>query len=231
MNSDILAAIELAESQGELFELMVEYFSGQGFGGICYLAPEGITGPYVLMERGMPAEWIAYYREHSLHLRDPIPHMAFRLGRAERLDRLIASLPSLSAEERAFIEEAQVSGVGNGLAIPAFGPLGRPGFIGLTQPAHPDLLDEIDIPLAAAVAQQMHNRMERLQRGSGCPQLSPREREILALMAQGKSNNDIATILAIAPPTVATHVRRVFAKLGVHDRVSCAAKALALHLI
>jgi LuxR family transcriptional regulator, quorum-sensing system regulator CciR len=51
------------------------------------------------------------------------------------------------------------------------------------------------------------------------------------LMAQGKSNNDIATILAIAPPTVATHVRRVFAKLGVHDRVSCAAKALALHLI
>lgn len=227
---DIFTAIERAQSQSELFDVMAEYFSGQGFGGVCYVAPDGIAGPYVLMERGMPAAWIASYRKQSLQLHDPIPNMAFRLGRVERLSALLEQLTSLSADEQAFIAAAKTSGMTDGLAIPAFGPMGRPGFIGLTQLAHPALLDEIDIPLAAAVAQQVHNRMERLQ-GGDTPQLSPREREILGLMAQGKSNNDIATILGIAQPTVATHVRRIFAKLAVHDRVCCVAKALALHLI
>ena len=231
MISDVLAAIEQASDPGELFDLMTDYFAAQGFGGVCYVAPRGVTGHYTLLERGMPAEWMEYYREHSLHLHDPIPGMAFRLGRAERLDILMKSLTSLTSDEQAFLEAFKSSGITNGLAIPAFGPMGRPGFIGLTQLAHPALLDEIDIPLAAAVAQQVHSRMERLQSGSEWPQLSPREREILALMAQGKSNTDIATILAIAPPTVATHVRRIFAKLSVHDRVNCVAKALALHLI
>lgn len=50
------------------------------------------------------------------------------------------------------------------------------------------------------------------------PSLSPREQEIARLVAIGYPNKTIAGILDISPWTVATHVRRIFNKLGVHGR-------------
>jgi DNA-binding NarL/FixJ family response regulator len=48
--------------------------------------------------------------------------------------------------------------------------------------------------------------------------LTDREREILALVALGLSNSDIATRLFLSPLTVKTHVNRAMSKLGVRDR-------------
>jgi DNA-binding NarL/FixJ family response regulator len=52
----------------------------------------------------------------------------------------------------------------------------------------------------------------------GYDELSEREREILALIGAGRSNPEIAAELFISMPTVKTHVRHVFAKLGLRDR-------------
>ncbi|MFZ2561163.1 MAG: response regulator transcription factor [Corynebacterium variabile] len=49
--------------------------------------------------------------------------------------------------------------------------------------------------------------------------LTPREREILVLMATGASNQEIAARLFVSLPTVKTHVGRVLAKTGSRDRV------------
>jgi RNA polymerase sigma factor (sigma-70 family) len=48
--------------------------------------------------------------------------------------------------------------------------------------------------------------------------LTDREREILALVAEGMSNDEIAQHLVVSPSTVKTHVNRAMAKLGVRDR-------------
>ena len=49
--------------------------------------------------------------------------------------------------------------------------------------------------------------------------LTTRERQILGLMADGASNDDIARRLVLSPATVKTHVNHIFTKLGVKDRV------------
>ena len=46
-------------------------------------------------------------------------------------------------------------------------------------------------------------------------ELTPREREILALMAEGRSNQGICRALWLSPKTVEAHIRNVFAKLGI----------------
>jgi two-component system NarL family response regulator len=57
--------------------------------------------------------------------------------------------------------------------------------------------------------------------------LTKREQEILALVARGKSNQEIAQILYIAPGTVRVHVHAILQKLEVRDRTQAA--VLAIH--
>ncbi len=63
------------------------------------------------------------------------------------------------------------------------------------------------------------------------PHLSPREREILRLLTDGYTNEEIADRLSCAPATVKTHLLHLFRKLGVRDRVSAAVAALRGDLI
>ena len=55
-------------------------------------------------------------------------------------------------------------------------------------------------------------------RGQALAGLTDREREILALAARGLANDEIASELFISPATVKTHLARVMAKVGAHDR-------------
>lgn len=57
------------------------------------------------------------------------------------------------------------------------------------------------------------------------PELTAREREILALIAQGCSNQAIADRLFLSPKTVANHVSSIFAKLRVADRAGAIVRA------
>ena len=62
-------------------------------------------------------------------------------------------------------------------------------------------------------------------------ELTPREWEVLNLLAEGLSQNAIANELYISPKTVATHIQRILGKLGVHSRAAAVAKAFGLGLV
>ena len=56
--------------------------------------------------------------------------------------------------------------------------------------------------------------------------LSPRECEIARLIARDLVNKEIATVLEISEWTVATHIRRMFAKLNVHSKAALVGQVL-----
>ena len=65
-----------------------------------------------------------------------------------------------------------------------------------------------------------------LVRGSRADTLTAREREVLAGIADGKSNREIARLLQVSEKTVKAHVSAVLAKLGVQDRTQAAVYAV-----
>jgi DNA-binding NarL/FixJ family response regulator len=65
-----------------------------------------------------------------------------------------------------------------------------------------------------AVVDELLARPRRLDPLEG---LTPREREILALMAEGRSNQGICRALWLSPKTVETHIRGAFTKLGIRE--------------
>jgi len=60
--------------------------------------------------------------------------------------------------------------------------------------------------------------------------LTPRELEIARMIGNGLSDKAIATVLEISRYTVSTHLRRMYAKVGVTSRAALVAKTLACHV-
>jgi DNA-binding NarL/FixJ family response regulator len=80
-------------------------------------------------------------------------------------------------------------------------------------------------PLSPAIATRV---VEEVAQGavSAHHDLTPRELDVLALIARGRSNKVIARELGVAEKTVKTHVSHILAKLGVSDRTQAALYAV-----
>jgi DNA-binding NarL/FixJ family response regulator len=113
---------------------------------------------------------------------------------------------------------------------------GASGFLGKDEPADEVLAaakaaaeGEVLIDpstLARLLHQVTKEREEQREIQARFAGLSEREREILAHVAQGERNDDIATALFISPQTVQTHVRNVLGKLGVHSKLEAVTLAV-----
>ncbi|MFE9402301.1 response regulator [Streptomyces sp. NPDC006530] len=93
--------------------------------------------------------------------------------------------------------------------------------------------------LAPSVTRRLINEFARVvpvARGGSSPtgqveELTDRETEVLVLIAQGLSNQEIADRLVVAESTIKTHVSRVLVKLGLRDRTQAAVYAYETRLV
>ena len=80
--------------------------------------------------------------------------------------------------------------------------------------------------LDAEVAHALFHHHEAESDTLDLPHLSPRERQVLRLLVEGYTNEEMAQRLTCSHPTVRTHLAHLYRKLGVEDRVSAAVFAL-----
>jgi len=83
----------------------------------------------------------------------------------------------------------------------------------------------------AALAPTVASRLMGKIRASGEEALSPREIEVLMLVARGASNQDVAEKLHISKATVKSHLLQIYQKLGVSDRTAAATTAIERGII
>jgi DNA-binding CsgD family transcriptional regulator len=181
--------------------------------------------------QGFGSALLRQYLEARLAGVAALANLIQRTTRPVYLDEL-EGLVALTDRERANVAGYRAAGVGNGLGLQVFGPNGRNGILAADLGERPRLARE---GLAALRwgAQAMHLRYCTLLLPTlgGLPELTAREVEVLTWVARGKSNSAIADILGISAHTVDAHLRRIYFKLGVYDRVSAALRALGLGLI
>jgi DNA-binding CsgD family transcriptional regulator len=73
-----------------------------------------------------------------------------------------------------------------------------------------------------AIAYAQRGRGQRKRPASGWAALTPAERDVVRLVSEGLTNNDVATRLFVSPRTVQTHLTHVYTKLGLTSRVQLA---------
>lgn len=184
----------------------------------------------VVVEAGDGAEAVALGREHDVDLAIldvSMPRMTGLQAARElsrRASRMRILMLSMHDNEQYFFESLKV---------------GACGYV-LKSVADRDLLDACRAAMRGesflypgAESALVRDYLERLRRGERLPRavLTPREDEVVKLIAEGNSSRDIARLLTISVRTVDRHRENVLAKLGMRDRTELTRYAVRVGLI
>lgn len=96
--------------------------------------------------------------------------------------------------------------------------LGAAGFVVKTAPVR-ELTDAIRRAAAGGLAFGVRPQV-------GSPRLSRREREVVGLVVEGRSNDEVGSALGIGVTTVETHLKRIFERFGLRSRTELVARAI-----
>lgn len=181
---------------------------------------------------GYSKEKVAKYLDPEILESDPIPDHVMSVGHVMTWQQIITGI-KLTEKHRKFIKLWKEEGLMDGVAVPLFGPKSRNSYISMNFDKSIDADDQKSILPLVSLAQASHRRICAIinQADDVAPVLSEREGEVLYWISRGKSNGEMATILAISEATIDTYVRRLFKKLEVHDRISAVIVGLSSSLI
>lgn len=244
MNSTTIEQIEQAEDVASAWARVLELFGSFGVDNAIYLTVD-TDGQLPFLLTTCPEVYADYPPTEDPFLVHCCTSYDFtRTGRA-----FLPTHPELSAAERSFIERAEGCGWRTGLGVPVrLQGSGRYGGFNLGTRFDIPRFEADLMPHAESlrfICLLTHRRIEELSADrmvnahgdfrdlllapqiGGMEALSPREREVIYLVARGLSRKETARLCGISPNTVAEYVKSAYRKLGVSNRAEAAARVFA----
>lgn len=220
-------AADTAEAAGRVFYRALEPYGILASYVRAYRSGRG--HPTTVYSRISPPGWEDIYEKEGFHdvnylvrevhrRSEPFPwsDMSLINDKERRLARLLVDL-----------------GFPDGLAVPCHGAGGYLGVVSLAFSGLHELspMERSAIELASLA---LHAHMRKLKGSGGdgdLPELSPRERDCIGFVAEGKTDGEISEILTVSRTTVITHVQNARLKLGAATRAEAVAKCISFGLI
>ena len=179
-----------------------------------------------LLRQGLPAEPTSELRHQDWMFLETVAVLASLVGAAESAARLFAVAATEAHGRPRALPESVASEQAEATARQRIGDHAYEEAWESGQRMRPEEVNaEMERVLTAA--EEARSRMTADRDGA---RLTPREREVLRLLAEGRSNPEIADALFVSPRTAETHVTHILAKLGVTTRAEAAAHAVRVGL-
>jgi LuxR family transcriptional regulator/LuxR family quorum-sensing system transcriptional regulator CciR len=221
---------------GELWDLLTAFLRERDVPKVMYhhLPPVGAPDENILRiaNEGYPEKLQAYYLSQRNAGDAPVANYAQQHVEPVYWDE-VAKLKPVNQSQRDYLTTLHDAGLVDGVGFQVFGPNSRNGFVALWLKPGVKRLDPVDLRniVLAGQSAHLHYCSLLLPTLGDPPVLSKRESEVLGWVARGKSNATIGDILGISAHTVDAHLRKIYLKLGVFDRITAALRGLGFGLI
>lgn len=228
-----------AQTADELFSLLIASLEKHGFDKAVFsiitdkdLPPEGYS---LGVFHNFSDDWIKHYVEKRLDLIDPIKKYIEIASQPYKWDDLHQNM-HISNDQTQFLNGVTEAGFLNGVTIPLRGSRSQLSCLALASSEKIDACDP-RLDLINAYCQQFFLCYKRFfppnHNEEDCYKkiLSPKEILILTWVANGKTDEEIATITNISRHTVDTHMRHIFQKLDATNRIQAVVKGLMQGII
>ncbi|MCU0881435.1 MAG: LuxR family transcriptional regulator [Hyphomonadaceae bacterium] len=232
----LVSAISQADTKPELHACFIDYCGQSGAEHVSYHRTmrnlRRISMQEGLEFANFPDDWVERYTRNDWFEIDPIIATASRVTRPFRWFQ-VGMLTKLGPRQLDFLDQVRAFGFTDGIAVPVFSANGTTGYFGVGTSRGRIDVDTPGLMRLSMACHAVHERSMELDafETDSLPILTPREAQVMELVATGATNNEIATGLLISERTVDTLLRRVFDKLEVTDRVSASLVAVGRGLI
>lgn len=209
---------------------MHAYAAANGFSWSVYFpfySPDGLRGVEVALSDGGPTNFFEVFLHYEYSAFGPLKWTKSPVVHPFLLSLLPAIADITEVQAGAVARLRHLVGRDAALA-PTFGPAGRNGVALFAFGDRPLNLSRLGMAKLAWVAQATHAQILSVtfERRFQIPDLTAREYDVYRAIVRGMSNLEIAEALSLSPNTIDTHIRRLFAKLGVNDRIAAIRQAV-----
>ena len=229
--------INSATTPEEAFERFVSIMKKHGYDRITYSLVTDHPSLKLPRQHGLatsyPEDWMKFYKENNYMDIDPVTRRCLSSRKPFFWSDVTAD-PAIAKPSLQLMNEAEDAGLTDGIGISLCGQTGELVGIGLAKSSNYDSKKNKDYEFfsgAYLLSVYFHETFRDLLSQPFKVHITQRESEVLCWASEGKTDEEIATILNLSLNTVRFHWKKIFRKLEANGRIYAITKAIRLHLI